>query len=1024
MLSEKERNILVNRASKFFRELDNDLFYESRTFTAELGASELPVAWKDRKSLSYSPIREGDVWGKLWDSAWLKLHGEIPAEWQGKAVSCRLRMGGEGLIFDNAGVPVYSLTNTCVFVSQYRKELYHLSNKASSGAFDLEIELAANGLFGDEYNPDCVGQINNEIAKIVHLKYGLFNADVWHLKLEVEVIFGLLMLPRVVGDCVYGSTAFPKNSRAEVRLLTLLNKAIDAYADNPHNAAKAREILKPALKARALDSAMKVTAVGHAHIDTGWLWPVRESIRKCARTFSSQLYLMDRYPNYVFGASQAQHYAFVKEHYPELYAKIKQRVAEGRWELQGGMWVECDCNLVNGESMIRQFVHGKNYFLDEFGVEVKNLWLPDVFGYSAALPQVIRKTGCDHFLTQKISWSQYNKFPYHAFKWYGLGNYEVLSFFPPEDNYNAMLVPDQLNYGADNLSENVIIDEYLSLFGIGDGGGGPKEEFLERGLLCADLEGSPKVSFGRADDFLSRLDKKAELLPEWHGELYLELHRGTLTTQAQVKRDNRRCEQSLTGLEFLLSCLPMDKYPVREMDGLWKMMLLNQFHDILPGSSIKEVYDVAKREHAAILKDSSFLAFQAGAELCTEDDSAMTLVNTLSYPYRRLIELPADWQGVEGLTAEKVGGKVFTQVEISPQSSCVLRRAAKSVEAIESADLTLENALIRYSFNPQGRLIEAFDKQANRQIMAAPGNLFSLYVDIPNSCDAWDVDLTYENVKVEDLAGRQEGKKTTGPLSQRLAFSYATDKSAVTQAITLRNDSRALEFSTHVEWHETHRMLRVAFPTNLVAEEAAFDIQYGYIKRPTHRNTSWDKAMFEVVGQRYADLSEPEYGAALLNDCKYGYKVHGGTIDLNLLRSPVWPDPTADRGSHDFTYVFLPHEGELIVSDVMSESAGLNRAPIMLKGRNGEIKMPVRMVSSGGVTLEVTKRAEKSDTVIFRLVETRGRRSSCKLELAPTIATVVETDMLERDQTPPSAAKNGCLELTLEPFEIKTFRCK
>ena len=373
---------------------------------------------------------------------------------------------------------------------------------------------------------------------------------------------------------------------------------------------------------------------------SGWLWPVRESIRKCARTFSSQIALIEEYPEYIFGASSAQHYAFVKEHYPALYEKIKQAVAAGRWEIQGGMWVEADCNLISGESMIRQFLHGKNFFKDEFGVDVRNLWIPDVFGYSAALPQIIRKAGCEYFLTQKLSWCQFNRFPYQSFLWKGIDNSEVLTHFPPEDTYNSAVRPQQLMEAQTRYTEGDTLSDFMSLYGIGDGGGGPAPEYIERGKRLAALDGCPHYKFGRADRFFEIINEKRAELPVWKGELYLELHRGTLTTQARTKRGNRKCEQMLAQTEFLCSMLPAAHYPAKELDRAWKLLLLNQFHDIIPGSSIGMVYETTQKQHAEILVLCESLMKRATDELFPKVDGSATILNSLSCGVTALVELP------------------------------------------------------------------------------------------------------------------------------------------------------------------------------------------------------------------------------------------------------------------------------------------------------------------------------------------------------------------------------------------------
>ena len=801
-------------------------------------------------------------------------------------------------------------------------------------------------------------------------------------------------------------------------------RAIDCFAGNPGHAAASRNILAEALRIPASPSAMQVTAVGHAHIDTGWLWPVRESIRKTARTFSSQLNLMERYPDYVFGASQPQHYLFIKENYPALYEKIRQRVAEGRWELQGGMWVEGDCNLTSGEAIVRQFLHGKNFFRDEFGIEVKNLWLPDVFGYSAALPQIIRKCGCDRFLTQKLSWNQTNKFPHHCFRWIGIDGTSVLSFFPPEDNYNATLAPEMLNYGANNFSENDTIPEIISLFGIGDGGGGPKEEYLERGIRCANLEGCPRVRFGRADEFLERLGKYEKELPAWHGELYLELHRGTLTVQAEIKRSNRRCEEMLLAVEKLYAGYNLKQYPSKELDRLWKLLLLNQFHDILPGSSIALVYERTRREHQEILERCKQLIEATGQE---RDVEHVTFVNTLGCPYHGFAALPESWQGVaESASQRAVDGKYYVSLMLAPHQSCVLNRRNVRSALSQSAVPVLENEFIRAEFSSTGELVSLIEKSSGREMLSAPANVFRLYYDRPNANDAWDIDSFYMNEELTEACRCTKiSPVTTGALWAELSLEFAVGSSTVQQNIRLAHDAKQLGFHTFITWNEEHKLLRVEFPTSIRNGKANFDIQYGFLERPIHRNTSWEEAKFEVCMHQYCDLADTESGMALLNDCKYGASIYENVIGMSLLRAPVYPDATADRGTHEFTYALMPHAGDFRNAGVREAAASLNRPPLMIAGKLTNWKPPVEVETvSGSIITEVIKKAEKEEAIVLRCVERYGRAGRCRIHVAAPLRTITEYDLLEWNPVREPLPIESEPEFTFSPFEIKTFLLK
>jgi alpha-mannosidase len=797
-----------------------------------------------------------------------------------------------------------------------------------------------------------------------------------------------------------------------------------------------RAILQEELGKPAGASHLKVAAVGHAHIDTAWLWPVRESVRKCARTFATQLGLIDRYPEYVFGASQPQHYQFMKDHHPGIYDRIREAVRRGQWEVQGAMWVEADCNIIGGESMVRQVLQGKNFFRDEFGVDVRELWLPDVFGYSAALPQILKKAGVDNFLTQKLSWNQTNEFPHQTFLWRGVDGSEVLTHFPPENTYGSELDTEFLLPILTTFRERDRLDECMSLFGVGDGGGGPKPENIELGRRLADLEDAPVVRFGKAADFFARLNEKRDLLETWVGELYLELHRGTFTTQAAVKKQNRRLENRLLTVEMLCSLLPAAEYPRSELQDAWRTVLLNQFHDIIPGSSIHMVYEDTAADHARVHAALDELTAAAAARLLPAGAGSAVLFNSLAYAWRGLVALPDEIAagavkvtGPDGTDwpTQIVGGRLHVLAEVPALSFASLTITAADVPAETATDGThvLENDLVRYEFDAQGRLIAAVDKAAGRDLLDGEGNVFSLYEDRPNDWDAWDVDAFYRNAGVQQAACVEVSPVRRGAAAQTFSLVFRIGGSDIRQDVVLATGSRRLDFRTVVDWREKHRMLRVHFAADVRSETAAFDIQYAHVRRATHRNTSWDRARFEVLAHRYVDLSDPDGGLALLNDCKYGVAVRDNVIDLNLLRAPTNPDPQADEGRHEFTFSLLPHAGDLIRSDVMAEAACLNRAPLVLQppAAGGASALPILPVQleAEGIDLTVLKRAEKDDDLIVRLVETHGRRSRgvlrCRAEVQPV-------DLMEWDAVGDAVLADGALELTMQPFEIRTYRVR
>ena len=1013
MICETRRQLYINRARQTATRISRHILSDFQPLVATFALSKDPVPYADRLSLDYSPIAEGSVWGHAWESGWFQVEGKVPETWRGKEVVARLDFGCEGLIFDAAGLPLQGLTNGSVFLEGFMRDLFPLYGSAEGGeSVCFWVETAANGLMGihREYDPprNSVTRHGNYTATVNKMQLAVFRRDVYDLWNDMVVLNSMLK-------------ALPEKSTRAARILRGLTLVADRYAENPDNALACREILRPLLASPANASTVTAVAVGHAHIDTGWLWPVREAVRKSGRSFASQIALIEEYPEYIFGASQAAHYAMVKQHYPALYDKIRAAVAAGRWEVQGAMWVEADCNLISGESMVRQMIHGKNFFRDEFGVEVKNVWIPDVFGYSAAMPQIMKRAGVDYFLTQKLSWSQFNKFPYTTFMWRGIDGSSVLTHFPPENTYNSELMPDSLMQAEQNFREKELLSEMMVLFGVGDGGGGPKAEHIEKGLRQKDLEGVPKLKFGRADDYFDRVSKYVPELPVWSGELYLELHRGTLTTQSRTKRGNRLLERALRDTEYVLACGAMDAYPLEALDRLWKVLLLNQFHDIIPGSSIHLVYERTEREYAESLAECQGLQQAAFGRWLQASDDSLTLINTLNTSWSQPFVLPEGWKGVQGVNAQvETDGTVVAQVALPSQALQTLVRADDAPAAKSSDDLVLENDLVRYVFNENGEIVEAFDKTAQREILVECGNLLTLYEDRPNAWDAWDIDIFYEEQVMETARGVSHQSLGKGPVRQGLRFELEIGVSKITQKIYLAANSKRLDFQTDVEWNERHRMLRVAFPTSVRADMASFDIQYGYVRRNTHRNLSWDMARFEVAAHKYADLSDNDYGVALLNDSKYGHKVLENVLDLNLLRSPASPDADADEGQHTFAYSLLPHTGTLITSDVIPEATQLNHPPVIAVGYAQGAVVPPVQVEGLGVALEVLKKAEKEDCLVIRLVERRGCETTATVSVVLPEMKLVETDLLE--WTDGAVYPEGIAKIPMQPFEIRTFK--
>ncbi|TMD72157.1 MAG: alpha-mannosidase [Chloroflexi bacterium] len=754
-----------------------------------------------------------------------------------------------------------------------------------------------------------------------------------------------------------------------------------------------RDRVEPAVTADRLDPSHRITAVGHAHIDTAWKWPLREARRKVARSWSTQLALLDEYPDYVFAASQPAQYAWMKESYPDIYRRIKEMVAAGRWEAIGAMWVEADCNLPSGESLVRQLLHGKRFFMREFGYETKVLWLPDVFGYPGNLPQLIAEAGCDFFLTQKLSWNDTNKPEHHTFMWEGIDGTRIFTHFPPADTYNGSFSAEEVQGSIRNFKDGESSNRSLYLFGWGDGGGGPQAEMIESAHRLG-------VELGRAAKFFEQASAEARDLATVSGELYFELHRGTYTSQSRTKRLNRRAQQALKEAEMW--SVAAGDYPRDKLDALWKTLLLNQFHDILPGSSIDWVYEEAERDLEHVTEVAGEISDAAMSAIGGKGESLIAF-NSTSHPRSEVVSINGEYARIE---APSCGWAVVVGRSSEPDVSVTDRR--------------MENELLRVEWDDRAVLTSIWDKEADREVLSGPGNLLQLHDDNPKHWDAWDLDPDYADSFTDVTT--IEMVRLQGGLRGVLSFVRKFADSRLVQVMSLDAGSRVLRFATVVDWQERHKMLKVAFPVKVSSRDATYEIQFGHLRRPTHYDTSQARAMFEVCAQRWADLGDADYGVALLNDCKHGYDIHGSVMRLSLLRGPTHPDPTADLGDHQFTYALVPHRGDFREAGVVEAAEDLN-SPLLPAHGNlaaGTSRSLIE-IDTRQVIVEAIKRAEDSDAVIVRLYEAWGRPCTARIRVTLPATRAHLCDLLERNVHEVSVL-DGQLELELTPFKIVTLK--
>jgi alpha-mannosidase len=972
-----------------------------------------PVPVAEGLAAPYEPVQTGHRWGPPWSTSWLKVSGRVPQEWAGQRVEAVLDLGfsGHGPGFSAEGL-VYRPDGTAVKAINPRNLWFPIAEKAQGGEeFTYHIEIAANPVLmphapGEPpFSPTDKGDRapwltdggpggGAPLYRLRRLDLAVFDAQVWELVQDLEVLSQLMREQ-------------PEGAPRRWQLLRTLDKALDAVdlQDVGGSATAAREVLAPALASPAHASAHRVSAVGHAHIDTAWLWPMRETVRKVARTVSNVTQLMDDHPDFRFVMSQAQQLAWLKEHRPEVYARAQEKARTGQFVPTGSLWVEPDTNITGGEALARQFVHGKRFYLEEFGVETTDMWLPDTFGYNAALPQLMKLAGVRWFLTQKISWNTTNKFPHHTFWWEGMDGTRIFSHFPPVDNYNSDLSGADLAHTVRNFQDKAGADHSLVPFGYGDGGGGPTREMLARAERLKDLEGSPHVTLETPTDFFTKAQEQYGAdAPVWVGELYLEIHRGTLTSQLRTKQGNRRSEHLLREAELWCATAAVRTgapYPYAALDRLWKTVLVHQFHDILPGSSIAWVHREAEEAYAAV-----------GAELRELIDAAQ---RALAGSGESEVVFNAAPHARGGLPAFAGAARAD-----DPQAP---------VAALPDGDggFVLDNGLLRIRIDGRGLVTSAYDVASDREALP-PGevaNLLQLHQDFPNKWDAWDVDAFYRNT-VRDLLEAESVTAVDGGVRVVRAFG----DSRIEQLLTLRAGARRLDVEADIDWHEREKFLKAAFPLDVRAEHTSSEVPFGHVQRPPHTNTSWDNARFEFCAHRFLHVGEPGWGAALVNDSSHGHDVtrdvraDGGTTTtarVSLLRAPRFPDPEADQGRHRLRYGFVVGAD---IGDAVREGYHFNLPERTVTGSAAADVSPLVSVDEEAVVVEAVKLADdESGDVVVRLYEAHGGRAKARLTTGFPLASAVVTDLLERELPEESVHVEGdTVPLTLRPFQILTLR--
>lgn len=981
----------------------------------------------------FRPVKPGDRWGREWDYLWVRGTVTLPPEAAGKHLVLRVDVGGESAVYLN-GQEFGARRNDWVRDQTHRiSDLILTKNAVPGERYEVVLEAYAGHDFpGVAFGPVLPGSYQPKNpedlrATVGDSSFGEWNELAYQLYLDVKTLHEAA---KAMGD---DSLRYSDIWKALKEFTTIVDFEQDR-AGRDRDYAAARERLAPLLACRNSTTTPQFYAFGHAHIDVAWLWPLAETERKVHRTFAAQVQHMDNYPEYKFLQSQPHLYRMVKELYPQLYARIKEKVAAGQWIPEGGMWVEADTNVSSGEALIRQFVHGKRFFMEEFGVDSRMLWLPDVFGYNAALPQIMKGCGVDYFSTQKIWWA-YNggdQFPYHYFNWVGLDGTAIPSFMHLDYNSdtNAGVLINRWNKRRQRQG----VRGFLVPYGYGDGGGGPSRDFIEYIRRENDLEGCPKVKNAHPLEFFAE-----HPLPEddYVGELYLQVHRGVQTSQAKTKKGNRKSELALRETEFWGTVAKFGgyDYPLAQIDEDWKQVLLCQFHDILPGSSIARVYREAEATYARVLTELD--GFRADiAQSLTETGEGVTAFNSLSFDRRVLVPLPAGFDGAsaggETLPVQELDGRLVAEATVPACGTLTLTPAPASTACcgvsavLADGGAVLENDRIRAVFNARGELSSVQNKADGREILNGLGNEMKLFKDIPINYEAWDVDTSYEFCPVALPENAAFELVSAGPLKAVIRITRTISESTLTQTISLCRDSARIDFDTTVQWQELHRMLKVGFDVNIHAEEAVHEIQFGHVKRPNHRSRPFDFDRFEVPNYRWTALCEEGRGCAVLNDCKYGVNVLGSSINLTLLRSPFSPDPDCDRGEQQFVYSFYPFDGSLRDSGLVREAYDLNCPAEIRDGLRADGSLLT--VEADNVFLEALKPAEDgSGDYILRLYEAMRTGTDTALTLKLPCASIALCNMLEQEEQPLAVEKTADgvrVPLSFRPFEIKTLRVR
>lgn len=1030
MLASRVRQIIEHVGERIFTDSEDSgdfMFREGQYAPEQINEGE------------WTPFGKNDMWGYREEYCWFRQTVAVPERFAGKPVVYDITPNPDSSWEHRPQQFIFFVDGKMIQGGDPNHTYIYLTHSAKGGeTFDIALNA---------YCDDWEFRGRTSLRGTLRVKDE-----------EVNALYYDLLVPwETAHHYSYDDTEridLVKSLNTAVSMLEMNTCDQDVFIESVRNV---REYLRDNVYGR--NSGVLTSAIGHTHIDTAWLWRLRQTREKAARSFSSVVNLMREFPEYKFMSSQAQLYDYVKHDYPELYDEIKQMVAEKRWEPEGSMWVESDTNVVSGESLVRQFLVGKRFFRDEFGVDNRIMWLPDVFGYSGALPQIIKKADIDYFMTTKISWNEFDKFPFDTFMWRGIDGTEVLSHFIPTvecdsdgfmTTYNGDLCPNQVIGGWRRYSNKDLNKNVLFSFGWGDGGGGPSRDMLEKGRrMSYGIEGCPTVKQEFTRDFFDRLAKEVEgsdRLPVWSGELYLEFHRGTLTAQSRNKKYNRKSEylyQDVETLGVLAKLLAGKDYPSEKILEGWKIILLNQFHDIIPGSSIAPVYEDSKEQYEAIGRDGREMLAEsekAVADNIKTDGKTLVVFNTLGFMRTSVafVDLPCegdfyitDENGKAVPSQQTFCGRLAFLAENVPAKGYkafkVVSGKASVGEAVKTDGNVFENDFYRVAFDENRNISSYYDSASDRAV--APENTvlgrLIAYEDRAHNHEAWDIKCYYDE-KYWNIDNVEDARIVeSGAVRTVLRVDRKFNLSHITQFYIFYPHTSRIDISYDIDWHEKRIALKADYPVDVNAVNATFDIQFGNLKRTAHENTTWDYAQFEVCGHKWADLSDNGFGFSVLNDCKYGWTVKDGHIKPTLLRSATSPNFNQDRERHTFTFAMYPHKGDVSSSGVVTEAYDLNVPVTVVEtdAHGGTLPPEFSLIGTNrsNVIIETVKKAEDSDSIIVRLYETWNSRTETEISFGFPVSTVSACNLMEEKDEPLTLSDN-ILSMTFKPFEIKTLK--